>query len=67
MGHNFGMEHDHDKVHGGEGSACDKRSNVMSYESERTKWSTCSKKDFQSHYLFIIEENPWCLEGRLNN
>jgi len=62
MGHNFGMEHDHDKVHGGEGSACDKRSNVMSYESARTKWSTCSKKDFQIHYDFVIEENPWCLE-----
>merc|ERR1712150_281514 len=54
-GHNFGMNHDFHRTHGGTGR-------FKSNGSSRGKWSTCSKKDFQAHYLRTISEGSWCMD-----
>jgi len=50
LGHNFGMSHDFDEKHGGNGGPCDKKG-IMSYGSyDFDQWSKCSKSDFEEHY-----------------
>ena len=46
LGHNFGMEHDFEDVHGGQGGPCDGKG-IMSYHGGFNKWSQCSKSDFE--------------------
>ena len=68
MGHNMGMTHDSDEQGAHPpGGPCDKPSNIMfpSLVDSTIQWSTCSKKDFQAHYIFITNLEDWCLEGRL--
>jgi len=69
LGHNLGMNHDFHSSHGGTGAPksngypngkCETNENIMSYDSSRGKWSTCSKKDFQAHYLRL--QDSWCME-----
>jgi len=71
LGHNLGMNHDFHSSHGGTGTPksngypngkCETDENIMSYGSSRGKWSTCSKKDFQAHYLRTISEGSWCMD-----
>ena len=54
------MKHDFDPAHSGKG--CDKDNHIMSYGNPKEKWSACSKKDFEAHYL-SIQKNLWCMEG----
>ena len=55
MGHNFGMYHDFDEKHGGNGNPgsggkCDGKG-IMSYsDDDLSEWSSCSKSDWESHY-----------------
>jgi len=49
LGHNVGMLHDFDDVHGGFGSSCNNQG-LMSYGDFPDKWSTCSNKDFKKWY-----------------
>jgi len=50
MGHNFGMSHDFDPKHGGQGGKCDGLG-IMSYNSDKPmKWSDCSVKDFTGYF-----------------
>ena len=70
IGHNLGMRHDFDKVHGGSGKPnsggeCEQINSYMSYVNSRTKWSECSKKDFQAHYINF--EEVWCLDSKFFN
>ena len=46
LGHNFGMEHDFEDVHGGPGGPCNGKG-IMSYHGGFNKWSQCSKSDFE--------------------
>ena len=64
MGHNLGMLHDFDEVHGGEGGPCDKQG-IMSYGNFPNVWSTCSRNDFLGLYNSIVNSNSkyWCLDG----
>ena len=71
IGHNFGMAHDFDKRHGGNGNPrsngypngeCETDKNIMSYASSRSRWSACSNKDFISHY--IKYKSSWCLGSK---
>ena len=64
MGHNMGMLHDFDEVHGGSGGPCD-GTGIMSYGSAPNVWSTCSKNDFLALYNQIIASSSlfWCLDG----
>ena len=51
FGHLFGMWHDFDPRHGGQGGPCDKKG-IMSYGSGLPlAWSQCSVSDFTAHYL----------------
>ena len=59
LGHNFGMSHDFDESHGGNGSPCDGTgicsqcdgTGIMSYGSySYDQWSTCSRSDWEKHY-----------------
>ena len=68
------MNHDFHRTHGGTGrfksngypnGKCETDENIMSYGSSRGKWSTCSKKDFQAHYLRTISEGSWCMDSKL--
>ena len=61
IGHNIGMKHDFDPSHKGKG--CVKNDHVMSYGNSKKKWSECSKKDFEAHYL--MTKNNWCMKGLL--
>ena len=65
IGHNLGMNHDFYDYHGGDSSPCNTNYNVMSYGSSKIKWSTCSKADFEAHYLLIQQESTWCMEGNI--
>ena len=49
------MFHDFDDHHGGKGNECDNGNHIMSYGDwiGQTKFSSCSKKDWQAHYLYI--------------
>ena len=49
------MFHDFDDMHGGKGNACEQGHHIMSYGNwtGQTKFSSCSKKDWQAHYLYI--------------
>ena len=58
IGHNLGMSHDFSESHAAAG--CDK-TGVMSYGPPVNKWSTCSRADFQAHY--IATKNSWCMPG----
>ena len=64
MGHNFGMSHDFDNKHGGNGGRCDGQG-IMSYNSDKPmKWSDCSVRDFTGYY----NELKWgatCLKGNI--
>ena len=56
IGHNLGIRHDFDEVHGGtgykgSGGECEQNHHYMSYGSGRTKWSECSKIDLQAHFI----------------
>ena len=47
----------------GRGAKCDKSYNIMSYSNKsRLRWSTCSKLDFQFHY--IAHQENWCLDSK---
>ena len=61
IGHNLGMLHDFDALHGGQNNPCNSKNNIMSYGSSMQTWSLCSKKDFQSYYTRI--KSKWCMEG----
>ena len=62
MGHNFGMSHDFDAKHGGEGGPCDGQG-IMSYNNDKPmQWSSCSVSDFTGYY----NSKDWgntCLKG----
>jgi len=45
LGHNIGMHHDFDDIHGGHHGECDHQG-LMSYGQKPTQWSSCSDKDF---------------------
>ena len=68
IGHNLGMVHDFEEVHGGSGVSgsggpCD-GGGLMSYDEFPNKWSKCSVKDFKGHYTKMLKENgKWCLPG----
>ena len=49
------MFHDFDDHHGGKGNECDNSNHIMSYGDwiGQTKFSSCSKKDWEAHYLYI--------------
>jgi len=49
LGHNVGMLHDFDPVHGGKGGPCDNQG-LMSYDNVPDRWSTCSNNDFKKWY-----------------
>ena len=49
LGHNMGMSHDFDDVHGGQNGQCNGQG-FMSYGNHQQKWSTCSKNDFLALY-----------------
>ena len=65
MGHNLGMIHDFEPIHGGWNGPCDNKG-IMSYGNAPLVWSTCSKNDFLAHYNKILNDSivPWCLEGK---
>ena len=63
IGHNLGMLHDFDALHGGQNNPCNSKNNIMSYGSSMQTWSLCSKKDFQSYYTRI--KSKWCMEGKI--
>ena len=71
IGHNIGLKHDFHDYHGGELNACNQNNHVMSYDSTKIKWSTCSKADFEAHYLSIQQfmtwnsDVSWCMEGNI--
>ena len=62
LGHNLGMDHDFDSHHAAAG--CD-NTGVMSYGEAVNQWSTCSKSDFQAHY--INYKSAWCMPCRFYN
>ena len=66
MGHNMGMLHDFDDVHGGSNGPCD-GTGIMSYGSAPNVWSTCSRNDFLALYNEIVSSNSlyWCLDGMI--
>ena len=66
MGHNMGMLHDFDDVHGGSNGPCD-GTGIMSYGSAPNVWSTCSRNDFLALYNEIVASNSlyWCLDGMI--
>ena len=64
VGHNLGMKHDFDEKHGGQSSSCNQDNHIMAYGSSKEKWSTCSKADFEAHYLQV--QSNWCMEGKCN-
>ena len=49
------MFHDFDDMHGGKFNKCNNGNHIMSYGDwiGQTKFSSCSKKDWQAHYLYI--------------
>jgi M6 family metalloprotease-like protein len=62
LGHNFGMSHDFDDKHGGQGGHCNGQG-IMSYGSfNYNQWSSCSKSDFQQYYASKNWGNG-CLEN----
>jgi len=63
MGHNMGMLHDFDDVHGGSNGPCD-GTGIMSYGSAPNVWSTCSRNDFLALYNEIVSSSSlyWCLD-----
>lgn len=69
VGHNLGMNHDHDRSNGGEQGRCNCKG-IMSYRSHcdgrdlPKKWSTCSGKNFKSHYMDMKRQGRWCLESK---
>ena len=71
IGHNLGFRHDFDAYHGGQSSSCNQNNHIMSYGSSKDKWSTCSKADFEAHYLSIQQfmtwnsDVSWCMEGNI--
>ena len=67
IGHNLGIKHDFDDYHGGDSGPCNQNNHIMSYQSTRIKWSTCSKADFEAHCLLIQQESTWCMEGNILN
>jgi len=59
VGHNLGMRHDHDVLHGGPGNPCDGQG-IMSYNGEKPgEWSKCSVADFTAQYT--LYKDVWCL------
>ena len=68
IGHLLGMWHDFSANHGGKTGTCNKHAGIMSYEAMKKgkHWSTCSKKDFQTHYNTIVGRGgTWCMTGIL--
>ena len=60
IGHNIGMQHDFHASH--QGAGCDK-TGIMSSgvaASRPLQWSTCSRADFEAHYL--MNKDQWCME-----
>ena len=60
IGHNIGMQHDFHASH--QGAGCDK-TGIMSSgvaASRPLQWSTCSRADFEAHYLMYKDQ--WCME-----
>jgi len=61
LGHNFGMNHDFEDVHGGVNGPCNGKG-IMSYEHyDYDEWSKCSRSDFEKTFQ---EQNwgTWCLD-----
>jgi len=57
IGHNIGMDHDFSPAH--KAAGCD-GTGIMSYGDPPNKWSECSKRDLQAHYL--TNKNRWCMD-----
>ena len=51
------MDHDFTEEH--KAAGCD-GTGIMSYGDPIDKWSECSKKDLQAHYL--TQKKNWCME-----
>jgi len=70
IGHLLGMWHDFSANHGGKTGTCNKYAGIMSYQTPLQKgkhWSTCSKKDFQTHYNRILARGgTWCMTAASN-
>ena len=72
IGHNLGLRHDFDVGHGGNnkpsGPGHCNRKGIMSYGNGwwANEWSSCSKKDFKTHYNVIRKyyDYEWCMEGK---
>ena len=56
------MHHDFDPPHDTEG--CDKKG-LMSYGNFPMEWSSCSRADFEAHYL--QHKNHWCMPSKQRN
>jgi len=48
LGHNLGMNHDDDKVHGGPNNPCVGNGHMT--DSDMRGWSTCNNKQFEEYY-----------------
>ena len=59
MGHNMGMLHDFDNVHGGSGGSCNGQG-LMSYGNTPSQWSSCSRNDYLARYNQVGGYN-WCM------
>jgi len=59
LGHNIGMHHDFDEIHGGHHGKCDFQG-LMSYGQKPTQWSSCSDKDFTTWWK---EKGHVCVKG----
>ena len=62
IGHNLGMFHDFDDIHGGKTGPCNGQG-FMSYGQYPQRWSSCSKSDFLARYN-KIGGNNWCMAGK---
>ena len=62
IGHNLGMFHDFDEIHGGKTGPCNGQG-FMSYGQYPQRWSSCSKSDFLARYN-KIGGNNWCMAGK---
>ena len=70
IGHNLGLWHDFQPIHGGNGQPdgpgpCNKKG-IMSYGNWWVnQWSECSRSDFKTHYNVITKYYDWCMQGKV--
>ena len=62
IGHNLGMSHDFDTIHGGVDGPCNNQG-FMSNPGAPHQWSECSVADFTAHFETLA--SAWCMPGKL--